>query len=265
MRKRFFYMALITMAFIIPEVRSQQADKLETIQQLKLYGVGNDDIILTPEEISNSSRRWWVVVLADAAGTLGGVASGMQICRHWLCSVFGGIIGGAGASVAVSRNISGEIFTVGKDVPVSFLNTNEAVGRKHNQVINDFYRVYQVFDYEKLYDFLMDNRQLYGFDEMPFSKEQYREVVLLSSREFESVNQAVDNLNDLLPHWIEYRKEFLTTVEKLLNLEGIAAFNLEVLPLEEEFYKMNKLSENEKLLYQSFFSTLRHSANFWTQ
>lgn len=213
------------------------------------------------DEQNQVYRKWWQVALADAAGTLGGVASGMQICKHWLCALFGGVIGGAGASVAVARESALAIHKI--DAPVSSRNNYEDAGRLHNEIISDYYKAFSGNPPGDLFDFVILNKSRYGIDEIPFSKEQYKSIVEIGKKNYNTIEEAIEKLNEIIPHGIEGKNEFLETVGKLLRLPDIKEFNEKVLQVEEEFYDTNFLSDSGKLLYQSFFSVLRHSVNFW--
>jgi hypothetical protein len=236
---------------------NDRKDISSSIDERKSYGTTCSD-----NEI-HFFRKWWQIALADAAGALGGVASGMQICKHWLCSAFGGVIGAAGASVSVAR-VNGAGLQAGiTEIPVSFQNKYEIVGNIHNAILRDYYQEDDDPGPEKLYEFILRNKSKYGFDEVPLSPEIYRKIVNSSLFDFPSVDEALSYLNKIIPATIAFRLEFMSTVRSLLNLPTIIEFNLKAIEMEDEFFKGKRMAENDRMHFEVFFSTLRHSANLW--
>ena len=240
---------------------------------IKAYNIENEQQLLSFKKSlrmncddgdpTSSFRKWWQVALADAAGALGGVASGMQICKHWLCSVFGGVIGAAGASVSVAR-ISGSVVqqTIA-EIPISFQNKFEMVGNIHNTILRDFYLEGYDPDPELLYDYIIKHKEKYGFDEVPVTREMYRKLVYTHPGDSYTEEEALAYLYKIIPPSISHKSEFLSTVKSLLAIPTLNEYNLNAIGVEEEFFKGKRFTENESMLYEAFFSTLRHSANLW--
>jgi hypothetical protein len=223
----------------------------------------NEPKVISVYQSNESFRRWWQTLLVDAAGALGGAASGAQFCKHWLCAAIGGVIGGAGASVARVSQSSG-IYISKRTAPINPKNAYEMIGQKHNQIIEDFYEAYQNYNPDDLYTFIEREKVKYGVDQMPFSKEVYNELIRVSNKEYTSETEAIEGLKEMLSMDMQGKEEFISTVEKILGLSGIEEFNEKILQFEEGFYESVELSEKDIFLYQSFFSTMRHSANLWS-
>lgn len=221
---------------------------------------------------SQKKGRGKIIAAADAAGALGGAGSVASIASwfSWtpaapvagIALCVGAVIGGVGASCAVSRQAPP---TTPKDALTGnvLLNSNyvDQVGVLHNEILFDYFNQNKDYSPEAYYEFIKNNKSKYGISENPISLDylikQYESSIKFS--DITGVNSyIIENLPENVSkvEYSNFLKELDNITEKNQSIDFIKKF-------EENELKNSKYDDKTKIILGSFFSTYRHSLSLW--
>lgn len=221
-------------------------------------------------------RAWWKTALVDAAGALGGAGSVASISAGlsttnpvgWGCMAAGAVLGGAGASLAMVVP-PGETLTL-EAVQESFpyaansSNSNDNVGSEHNDIITGFVRSQKTFSTKNYVDYIksLDNKE-YN-DALKVIDSKYLEAEFKIVRRIKTETDALDLVQNRLPKGID-SEMLIRDLKNAMNAQTSRAFVTEIKDIELNYSKDKKINKRDKLILNSFFSTLRHSAALWNK
>ena len=236
---------------------------------------------------TSANAQWWKKALADAGGALGGAGSVASISSVFsltppgLVALGGGaVVGGAAASVVVSGSDSsaqaaeafqaGEQATKGGRSSGQYRNASKStssgnsIGELHNQAIIEYFDNYTTFNKDTFYTFLTSNPK-YGLnDEIKFSKNDYNAIVQESIHlRSPGSTKLIEFILKHIPPTVDNQR-FRDYLILLLNsTASLSEFKAQIDTIEELTKTENDMTKLDSLIMDSFFSTLRHSSDFW--
>lgn len=209
------------------------------------------------------------IALVDGGGALGGAAAVASILNvvsvsnpvGWALLGAGAAIGAAATSIPFARGGAPPRNPIISHDPNNAANAFDYIGDLHNQLVLDYHDQYDEVNAANYYEFIMNNHQTYGIDE-----------VLLDQAYFEEEFAAVSNLNgqDDIMNFIASRlptsvdaNAFVAEMAIILEATTVEDFITRTIDFENRFFAENNLEDAELLAMKSFFSTIRHSVTIW--
>lgn len=175
----------------------------------------------------------------------------------------GAVIGGVGASLAVSSDSETELPRVLPQVEIASFNKNyvDKVGKLHNRIIFNYSKKHKNYSPETYFNFIQENKSEYGFEEIPITLEflQNQQRMVKEFDDIESINRYIINN---LPESVD-KNSYSNFLSKLMNTKSKDRTLIMVKDFEDKELSNEDYDLRTKAVLGSFFSTFRHSLVLW--
>lgn len=222
---------------------------------------------------NEKSRRWWEYALADAAGALGGAGSVASIASAGSATppgavaiAAGALVGGAGASIALST-------TDGEKLPLQTLEPNfsnasnsdnkyDNIGKSHNEIVIGFASSNMVFNVDNYIKYIKSLNNSDYNNALKLINKEYLENEFIMSRNSKSTIKWLEVIKQRLPKDVEQNK-FINELNSALKATNVDELLNAIVTMETKYLADQKLSKTSQIQLASFFSTLRFSSALW--
>ncbi len=208
------------------------------------------------------ARAGWKTALVDAGGAWGGATSGAPYFPPY-GAIVGGILCGAAASLAGYPQGDQQNFPIYNQVVLNPFNNLERIGANHNTLISKYME--SSLDRSNLGSIvtnLFNFAKQYNIDTKDFTVDYIvSEVSSFMKNDLTTVDGVIALMSASIPNSIQDQVKISLT--RILATNSIDEFNRISIEEENKIVVMDGLSEANVASFHAFFSTFRHSANYW--
>lgn len=209
------------------------------------------------------ARSGWATALVDAGGAFGGACSGAPYFPPY-GAICGGILCGAAASLAIAPpGGGGQNFPIYNQLVLNPSNNFEHIGANHNTLVSKYLesgldRSNLSTIVTNLFNLAKEN----SIDVKDFTIDFIvNETNSFMKNDLTTVDGVLALMSATIPNSIQ--NDVKSSLNKILATNTIEEFNKISIEEENKIIAMEGLSEGNITSFHTFFSTLRHSANYW--